>query len=284
MGTSDSLFFPIVANVRDEKEAARLLSKIVSDSIVALKVNRFGASLDSESGMLVAVFTRRLAQLGAFPMSVEPGSTHLLWGSLVDDARCPSLLLSTPDEALFETRVHVKAGLFWTQIFFPDEPGTYTVELLVNADGPQVAALFPVYAGVAPPETPVLKLYPGTDDLAEPASMEAQALTLINKERKKRNLAPCAIDKAMTRGARQYSAAMADAGRLTHALAPKPGNVRENISLSTSIATAHANLMACPSHRRNIIDDEAVRCGVGVAAVTRDGVRLIYMTQRFSSR
>jgi len=282
MGTTDSLYFPIVATVKNRVDAAALLRDVVHRSLAAMRVNRFGVAFDPGNGMLVAVFTRRLAQVGPFPMEVDPGSTQLLWGSMVDGASNASLLLSTPDEALFETGMNEKAGLFWTRIYFPEEPGVYTVELMARDDGPQVASLFPVYVGVPVPTRPVVKVVPGLEDKKAPTDIEAQVVRLINYERTKRGVAPCVEDPVLRKGARGHSSAMARAGRLTHSLSKKTADFVENIAVSASIGTAHWSLMACPSHRRYIVDDELKRCGVGVSVVELDeSVRLIYLTQRF---
>ena len=285
-GVTDSFFFPVVAVVRGGDDAGALLEGMVVDSLASLGVNRYGLAMDEETGMLAAVFTKRLAQLGPFPMAAEPGTTHLLWGGLEDGASNAVFILSTPDEALFQVVPKSSRGIFWTEVYFPEQSGQYLVEILVQSDGPQVAALFPVYVGVPIPERPVFKLYPGVAQDATVAEMERQAIYLMNKERKKRSLAPLRADHKMARSARGYSLTMAEAGRLSHALETTPlaqrGDLQENISLSTTLAGAHANLMASPSHRLNILDDEANFCGVGIVESKLDnGATILYMTQRF---
>lgn len=285
-GVTDSFFFPVVAVVRGSADAGDLLEGMVGESLAQLGVNRYGLALDEETGMLAAVFTRRLAQLGPFPMSAQPGTTHLLWGGLEEGSSNAVFILSTPNEALFQVTPKSSRGIFWTEVYFPEEEGKYLMEVLVQSDGPQVAALFPVYVGVPIPERPTFKLYPGLAEGATVVEMERQALYLINKERKKRDLAPLRADRIMSRAARGYSQSMAEAGRLSHALKTHPsahrGEHRENISLSTTLPGAHGSLMASPSHRRNILDDEANFCGVGIVESELDnGTTILYMTQRF---
>ena len=285
-GVTDSFFFPVVASVRGSADAGDLLEGMVNDSLAPLRVNRFGLALDEETGMLAAVFTRRFAQLGPFPMTAEPGSTHLLWGGLEEGSSNAVFILSTPEEALFQVVPKASRGIFWTEVYFPEQAGRYLVEILVHSDGPQVASLFPVYVGVPMPERPIFKLYAGVDEGASVSELERQALILINKDRKNRGLTPLRADRIMARSARGYSRIMAEAGRLSHALEARPrdsrGEHRENISLSTTLAGAHVNLMASPSHRRNILDDEAHFCGIGIVESELDnGARILYMTQRF---
>ncbi len=285
-GVTDGFYFPVVARVDSAAEARRVLGKVISQDVVPQGMNRFGVALDLEKKhLLVAVFTRRLTQLGPFARRVEPGDSVLLWGGLMGGAVNPRLLLATPDGALFEQPLKESQGLFWTQVFFPEEPGEYIVEILVDRDGPQVASLFPVFAGVKVPERPVLKVLPGVDEGASPATLEKQVLKLINREREKRGFPSCRWSNDLSDGCRRYSREMAREGRLSHALDRPSGDYTENISLSTSLHAAHANLMGSPSHRRNILDREAVSCGVGIVAVDRgEGVRLLYITERFSRK
>ncbi len=148
-GITDSFYFPVIARVEAPEEARNLLLDLVSNELKSLGVNRFGLALDLEDRrMFVAVFTRRLAQLGPFPRSVDPGSTHLLWGALSPGVRNPVLILAMPDDGTLQTSPRESSDLFWNQLYFPEEPGEYLVELLVSQDGPQVANLFPVYVGI----------------------------------------------------------------------------------------------------------------------------------------
>jgi len=285
-GVTDGFYFPVVARVDSLADARRVLGKVISRDVVPQGVNRFGVALDLEDKhLMVVVFSRRLAQLGPFTRQAAAGETVLLWGGLMGGAALPRLLLSTPDGALFEQPLKERQGLFWTQVFFPEEPGEYIVEILVDRDGPQVASLFPVYVGVPVPERPVLKMLPGVDEGAPPVRLERQVLSLINREREKRGQSLCHWSSKLADDCRQYSREMAKAGRLSHALERSAGEYTENISLSTSLHAAHANLMGSPSHRRNILDREAVSCGVGIVAVDRgEGIRLLYITQRFSRK
>jgi len=285
-GVTDGFYFPVVARVESAADARRVLAKVISRDVVPQGMNRFGVALDvDERHLLVAVFTRRLAQLGPFAREAMPGDTVLLWGGLLDGAGNPRLLLATPEGALFEQPLKESQGLFWAQVFFPEEAGEYVVEILVDRDGPQVASLFPVYVGIEAPQRPVFKVLPGVEEEASTSNLERQVLSLINREREKRGYPTCRWSSELADDCRRYSREMASEGRLSHALDRSEGDYTENISLSTSLHAAHANLMGSPSHRRNILDREAISCGVGIVAVSRgEGVRLLYITQRFSRK
>jgi uncharacterized protein YkwD len=286
-GITDAFYFPLVARVTDAADAEALLTSLVKKELQTLGVNRFGLALDLDGrGMLAAVFTKRLVQLGPFPREVEPGSTHLLWGGMQKGTSQPQFILSTPDGAVFQQAPEETRGLLWNSVYFPEEPGEYVLELMVHQDGPQVASLFPVYVGQQAPIRPVFKLYPGIDESADAQGLEGQFGGLINRERRKRKMPECNLHPSLVTDARRYSRVMADNGRLSHALSRVDQvsvDYTENISLSTSVHAAHGNLMSSPSHRRNILDTSVQFCGVGVVAVSKgDKGRLLYVTQRFS--
>ncbi|MCK6552433.1 CAP domain-containing protein, partial [Myxococcota bacterium] len=46
------------------------------------------------------------------------------------------------------------------------------------------------------------------------------------------------------------------------------GRVAENVAIAPSVTRAHANLLATPSHRKNVLDPAAKSLGVGVATTS----------------
>jgi len=288
-GVTDALFYPLLIPLLDDDSPFHVTGVLSDIELGAMRLNRYGlAHRPGDDGLVVLIFTRRMADIAPFPVKVEPGSSHLLWGTLLQDSRDPSLLLASDELGIVESRPSQKAGMFWTQIYFPDEPGEYLVELLVQADGPQVASLFPVFVGVAPHSRPVTRLLPGVDERASVEELERQALKLINAERKRRGVKELLHNPALASSAKSHSKAMASLSRLTHE--PLPGEVRlkhhykENVSISSTLASAHRNLMKSPSHRRTILDSELAYVGIGIVESGRtEDERIIYMTQRFSA-
>lgn len=289
-GVSDALYFPVVLQPIPGETPYQTLGSLVEAELSALHLNRYGLALqEGENGLLVLLFSRRLADIAPFPIHVEPGSTQLLWGTLLQESTRPSLLLASPENGTIETVLRDQAGMFWTQVYFPEEPGEYMLEVLVHTDGPQVASLFPVYVGVPVPTRPVTRMLPGVDESAPTANLEAQAFQLLNAERVKRGLGRLVWSSSLADSARSHSRAMASQRRLTHELlsgeARPKGSYRENISLSTTLTSAHRNLVQSPSHRRTMLDSELRSVGVGIVEIRGAGDdRVLYMTQRFSSR
>lgn len=288
-GVTDSFYFPVVAYVDDAEEGAGTMRRFITEELGGTGVNRFGLAWDEGgTGVMAAVFTRRLVQLGPFPIAAKPGSTHLLWGSLVGAAHDPLFVLSTPGEAMLQRIPHLSNDMFWTEVYFPEEAGQYTIEVVAHEDGPHVASLFPVFVGTPVPPRPVLKVYPGIEEGAPARSLEVQVFELVNKEREKRGLPRLKWSKELAASALEHSRAMAKAGRMSHVVG-KPAHTglryTENISLSTSLSTAHSNLMGSPTHRQNILDPEMTLSGIGIEPVVKKGgTRLLFMTQRFGRK
>ncbi len=286
-GVTDSFYFPVLAPADTQAEANRWVDLLVGKNVLDMGFNRFGAYWSKEDKTVAMVFSRRLVQLSPFPMSVKPGTAHLLFGSLLGASRNPQLLISTPDGAFLQQTPKVSGDLFWIQVYLPEEPGEYMLEVLVEEEGPQVASLFPVYVGSDVPLRPVTRLFPGLNEDASVLELEKSLLGLINRARRHRGLTEVRLDPTLSVSARKHSEEMARQRRLVHAVAVPGesggGNFRENVSISTSIATTHANLLASPSHRRNIMNSESRRCGVGIVARNlEDGTRILFVTERFS--
>lgn len=113
--------------------------------------------------------------------------------------------------------------------------------------------------------------------VAAPGLMERRLIALVNRDRRRRGLAPLAIDEGVVAVARAHSQEMLDAGYVAHR-SPTTGSaydriraagirsavVLENITLHDSVAAAHRALMDSPGHRANILSPRVTRVGVGV--------------------
>jgi len=273
-GITDSFTFPVIAHLDHVREAGELLATLA-------------IAWDHDTRNLAVLFSKRLVRLSPFPITAEPGTAHLLWGSLEPGVSAPSLFMATPGGSTIQSQPKTSGDLFWSQVYLPDEPGEYILEILVQEDGAQVASLFPVYVGVTPPERPVTRLFAELPADASPLQLEQRMMEYLNQERTSRDIPVLKWDPVLARTARQHSASMASQQRMSHvSTAPVPTQIRgfqENISLSTSLSSAHSNLMGSPSHRRNVLSRDHTRVGVGVVKVPMaNGKHLLYVTQRFA--
>lgn len=103
-------------------------------------------------------------------------------------------------------------------------------------------------------------------------------LEMVNAERTKIDLQPLVLDDAMSAVAEDYSKTMLKGGYFSHigmdGSTPADrmiekhirfGKTGENIAYATTVEIAHDGLMRSPPHRKNILDPEYRRVGIGVA-------------------
>ena len=121
--------------------------------------------------------------------------------------------------------------------------------------------------------------------------LETRMLELVNKERMAAGLKPLAPDPEMTEVARLHSSDMFARGYFAHDTPEgsdpfdrmRRAEVRfvtagENLALAPSVQVAHNGLMNSPGHRRNIMDPQFGRLGIGIMD---GGLRGIMVTQNF---
>jgi uncharacterized protein YkwD len=121
--------------------------------------------------------------------------------------------------------------------------------------------------------------------------LEARMLELVNSERRAAGLKPLAPDPELTEVARRHSADMFARGYFAHDTPEgrdpfdrmRESEVRfqtagENLALAPSVQVAHNGLMNSPGHRRNIMDPQFGRAGIGIMD---SGIRGIMVTQNF---
>ncbi len=121
--------------------------------------------------------------------------------------------------------------------------------------------------------------------------LEASMLDLVNRERAANGLSPLAPDPELTEVARRHSGDMFARSYFAHDTPEgrnpfdrmREGGVRflaagENLALAPSLQVAHNGLMNSPGHRRNILDRQFGRLGIGILD---GGMRGLMVTQNF---
>ncbi|MPZ97943.1 MAG: colicin V production protein [Dehalococcoidia bacterium] len=131
-----------------------------------------------------------------------------------------------------------------------------------------------------------------TEGLQVDREAEERMLALVNEERTSRGLAPLVLDPTIVPVARAHSRDMWERGYFAH-LNPdgddpfdrmRAGGVSflaagENLALAPTTERAHEGLMNSPGHRRNILDPDFGRVGIGVIDA---GLRGKMFTQNFA--
>lgn len=138
-----------------------------------------------------------------------------------------------------------------------------------------------------------LDVSPGVSELKTDEAAEKKMLTLVNAERAKVGVQALKMEAKITAVARAHSRDMfmrryfshytpegADAGdRLSE------GGVNytvagENLAYSPDVDTAHTGLMNSPEHKKNILDPQFYRIGIGIIITESYG---IMVTQNFTN-
>lgn len=138
-----------------------------------------------------------------------------------------------------------------------------------------------------------LDVAPKSSDLRVDQEAESQMLDLVNKERAKVGVPALVVDQKIVAVARAYSRDMferryfshyspegEDAGdRMQKANVPYKV-VGENLAYAPDVLAAHDGLMESPGHKRNILDPQFHRIGIGIIATDNFG---IMVTQNFAN-
>lgn len=126
---------------------------------------------------------------------------------------------------------------------------------------------------------------PQSVDPAEAATYrEKKVLRMVNKTRVNRDRVKLRMHSTTRRKAHRHSEWMASEGRIFHSsclscMVPSSGwsIAGENVAMATSLRGAHRALMNSKPHRRNILNRQFRKAGIGV--VKRGGY--FYITQVF---
>ena len=163
------------------------------------------------------------------------------------------------------------------------------------------AALHPVFAEAVAHTLNLLTVQPESHERVSlpfkvPRSvprpeLEARMLDLVNQERAKAGIRPLAPDPELREVARSHSADMFARGYFAHDTPEgrdpfdriRAANVPfvtagENLALAPTLMVAHTGLMNSPGHRRNILDPNFGRVGIGIMD---GGLRGLMVTQNF---
>ena len=163
------------------------------------------------------------------------------------------------------------------------------------------AALHPVFAEAVAHTLNLLTVQPESHERVElpytvsksvpRPELETRMLDLVNEERAKAGLRPLALDPELTPVARSHSADMFARGYFAHDTpegrdpfdrirAAKVSflTAGENLALAPTVMVAHNGLMNSPGHRRNILDPQFGRVGIGIMD---GGMRGLMVTQNF---
>lgn len=230
--------------------------------------------------------------LDPFPTRPIYGKQYRLSGRLEAGYEKPQVAITLPDGATVERELVLSPDRrFETLVAFTQGQGKYVVELLAVGNlGPTVLDLMHCYSGVDYP-LPDTNAHSGGPP-ADLGRAEREMLRMINAERARAGLKPLTFDAELAAVARGHSTDMVSNRFFAH-ISPRRGDLSarmkranlsarkftENLAQNRTLAGAHEGLMGSPGHRKNILDPEVSRVGIGIV---RNGQEAIMVTQNFA--
>jgi uncharacterized protein YkwD len=134
--------------------------------------------------------------------------------------------------------------------------------------------------------------YQATDLIVDPAA-ETQMLALVNAVRAKAGVGPLVMDATLQKAARAHSTDMWQRQYFAHidpdghdpfdrmrAVGATFTTAGENLALARNTERAHEGLMNSPGHKRNILDPDFTKVGIGIVD---GGIYGMMFTQDFSN-
>jgi uncharacterized protein YkwD len=238
------------------------------------------------------IFSEMHVRMEPFPTQPILNKTYRLRGNVDEGYRDAKLIVTLPGGDVVERDLELSPnGQFDALVPFKDGRGRYVVELTaVGKMGPVVLNIMHCYAGVP---------YPPTDTdaandriVTDLRRAEREMLVMINQARRKAGLYPVKWDDDLAAIARSHSADMVRNDFFFH-VSPTTGDLEarmkragltargftENLANNRTLRGAHDGLMDSPGHRKNILDPEADRVGIGIV---RQGEDAIMVTQNFA--
>jgi len=210
----------------------------------------------------------------------------------------PQVLLTNPSGQVVPLPVVAKGRQFAGQLRC-QAVGLYKIEVVGESkQGPHVLANFIWPCATTLPSLPLTVPQPGESAakvVRTVAESEAELLRLLNHDRQQAGLAALVLDERLAKIARAHSEEMAKKRSVFHH-SPITGTpedrvqrakikgslIAENLAQAPTEEEAERSLLDSPGHRRNILDPQLLRVGIGVAAiVTAQGNRQLYVTQLF---
>ena len=234
-----------------------------------------GAALANGSGAIVALLSVQKAELKPFPRFFAKPRSADLCGKLLSPLTTPKVFVTQPNGEV-ERVLPFKdsADGFCARIRF-SRRGHYSVEVVGQSDrGPEVTSLFRVAVGSSEQFEESARF----SEPRSPAEARTAILARINGMRAADSLPPLDADPALDRVAQSYSERMAAENFFSHVTPDgldlktrlqKAGyayqRAGENLGLAAGAIAAQWSIEQSPGHRRNLLDRNFSRVGIGIA-------------------
>lgn len=299
MGSVDNAFRSYVFNDLTLGRAADRLEDLIDDELHEKHHTHYGVGAVRTwwpPGYMVGVLlVRKGVRIEPVKRRMKVGEDLFIQGQLLNGSEPVTLWVQGPVETETMDLTFNYEGRFSRMVRLRDN-GRYHVEIMTTTqNGPEVAALFEVVAGresAAP-----VPIRPRPTPLAQPPvtpeGMRARLIELVNDERGREGVLPVGEDSVLNGVAQKYAEEMLR-NRLVAHVSAESGDladraravgidfvkISENVAVNENVDVIHADLMRSPSHRRNILDGQVDRIGVGVAIDPEGGH--VYVVENFA--
>lgn len=285
------------------EEAITSLVEGVAETVTRTPNTRFGVGVarapSGATRMMVGVLERAV-ELDPVPSRLRTRAATELRVRLQGNRRDPAFEVTLPGGQARPLVAQRRGDGSVAASFACDAgDGAYQVEVLAEgAHGIEVAAIFPLFCGVAAPKSILAEI----ERLGPEVSAEDVALAsfhFLNQMRADRNLPVLRWDDRAAAVAEAHSADMRRSGFVGH-VSPTTGDVsaryarskiaatvvRENVARGYGPAGIHDSLLRSPGHRANMIATDVTHVGIGVilGAAESDAPgspRPVFLTQNF---
>lgn len=235
-----------------------------------MPITRYGIRLSPSGRSGAVVFGAMEASYLPIARAFEPGQSANLKGKVAQRFESCEVFLTKPDGTVDKQPCR---GRTFDSTFDLAEPGVYRLEVMGDgASGPVIAAVVPLYVGVAEPAAGGVV---GT--VVAPDEAEARLFALLNEARRSAGDSPLQPDAELREIALAHSTDMVDHHFVAH-VSPSTGSPEdrarnagllvsmfgENIAAATTPEVAHQGLMNSPGHRANMLQPRFTHVGIGV--------------------
>jgi uncharacterized protein YkwD len=291
-GVHDGLLLPVLLVDPEEPTVRRRWQMLLRDQVATQGLTHFGVARQGER--LAVIFVRR-AFYPSGPPTRDPDGRHLVMSGLLERGYSePVVYITRPDQRV----VSFEPIILGRQVEFrvPTAPGaTSTVEMIAAGPrGAEVVALLTVDEnGIAATTTRT----DGQHGRWEGTGMASELIGRINRDRGTLGLGALSRDPVLQRTASEHAKNMARMGVVAHVLpggAPPAARLGdagirtrrffENVAMARSVAQAHDELWASPSHRMALTDDLITHIGVGVARTLGADGPMLYVVEHVAHR
>jgi uncharacterized protein YkwD len=259
-------------------ESSQLLATLRGNGLAREPISLVGVGVadGGDRAALAVLLARRKVDLESFPHALTRPSprAHRLCGALREPLSSAEVFVTRPKGEVDRLEMLPSGGRRCAAIAF-GSVGRHAVELLATGPrGPEVAALFFVDVGDAVPAEEGLSMPEATTD----TEARAQILARINALRAQLGASALSPDLALDAVAQRWADRLGAENFFAH-VAPDGSDLKarlraasytfqaagENLGLSSGPLAAHFGIEHSPGHRRNLLEKDHRRLGVGIA-------------------